>query len=294
MDYVFQFGIVWRDLDRLLLGAWLTVRLSAAAMVLGPPSSASPAPKPSGPALATPARVRAGLRRSDPEHALPRPAPAHLSRSPLAGHPPDPRARRRSWAWSSTSEPTRPRSCAPASRRFRAGRSKRDTHSDSRNGRSSVHHPGPGPESGLPGPRQPVRPRHARLQRRVRDLGRGADRGGRHHRVPQLPLVRGLPRRHRALPRHVARLPGGVRGHQPRAFLALEHVRGSDDPGIHGRRVLVPRAGGPLDSPGSPSSHSSAGARSGSALAILRVARSRELPRPAPPSPSGSSRALLC
>lgn len=35
MDYVFQFGIVWRDLDRLLLGAWLTVRLSAATMVLG-------------------------------------------------------------------------------------------------------------------------------------------------------------------------------------------------------------------------------------------------------------------
>ena len=35
MDYVFQFGVVWRDLDRLLLGAWLTVRLSAAAMVLG-------------------------------------------------------------------------------------------------------------------------------------------------------------------------------------------------------------------------------------------------------------------
>jgi polar amino acid transport system permease protein len=35
VDYVFQFGIVWRDLDRLLLGAWLTVRLSAVAMVLG-------------------------------------------------------------------------------------------------------------------------------------------------------------------------------------------------------------------------------------------------------------------
>jgi polar amino acid transport system permease protein len=35
VDYVFQFGIVWRDLDRLLLGAWLTVRLSAAAMILG-------------------------------------------------------------------------------------------------------------------------------------------------------------------------------------------------------------------------------------------------------------------
>jgi polar amino acid transport system permease protein len=35
VDYVFQFGVVWRDIDRLLLGAWLTVRLSAAAMVLG-------------------------------------------------------------------------------------------------------------------------------------------------------------------------------------------------------------------------------------------------------------------
>jgi polar amino acid transport system permease protein len=35
VDYVFQFGVVWRDIDQLLLGAWLTVRLSAAAMVLG-------------------------------------------------------------------------------------------------------------------------------------------------------------------------------------------------------------------------------------------------------------------
>ncbi len=35
MDYVFQFGLVWREFDQLLLGAWLTVRLSAMAMVLG-------------------------------------------------------------------------------------------------------------------------------------------------------------------------------------------------------------------------------------------------------------------
>jgi polar amino acid transport system permease protein len=35
VDYVFQFGAVWRELDALLLGAWLTVRLSALAMVLG-------------------------------------------------------------------------------------------------------------------------------------------------------------------------------------------------------------------------------------------------------------------
>ena len=35
MDYVFQFGVVWRDLPALLLGAWLTVRLSALAMALG-------------------------------------------------------------------------------------------------------------------------------------------------------------------------------------------------------------------------------------------------------------------
>jgi polar amino acid transport system permease protein len=35
VDYVFQFGVVWRDLDALLLGAWLTVRLSALAMGLG-------------------------------------------------------------------------------------------------------------------------------------------------------------------------------------------------------------------------------------------------------------------
>ena len=35
MTYVFQFGAVWREFDQLLLGAWLTVRLSAMAMVLG-------------------------------------------------------------------------------------------------------------------------------------------------------------------------------------------------------------------------------------------------------------------
>jgi polar amino acid transport system permease protein len=35
VDYVFQFGVVWRDLPALLLGAWLTVRLSALAMALG-------------------------------------------------------------------------------------------------------------------------------------------------------------------------------------------------------------------------------------------------------------------
>jgi polar amino acid transport system permease protein len=35
LTYVFQFGAVWRDFDQLLVGAWLTVRLSATAMVLG-------------------------------------------------------------------------------------------------------------------------------------------------------------------------------------------------------------------------------------------------------------------
>ena len=35
MDYVFQFGVVWRDFPALLLGAWLTIRLSAMAMALG-------------------------------------------------------------------------------------------------------------------------------------------------------------------------------------------------------------------------------------------------------------------
>jgi polar amino acid transport system permease protein len=35
VSYVFQFGAVWREFDQLLLGAWLTVRLSATAMVLG-------------------------------------------------------------------------------------------------------------------------------------------------------------------------------------------------------------------------------------------------------------------
>jgi polar amino acid transport system permease protein len=35
VDYVFQFVFVWRELDSLLLGAWLTVRLAAGAIVFG-------------------------------------------------------------------------------------------------------------------------------------------------------------------------------------------------------------------------------------------------------------------
>jgi len=35
VSYVFQFSTVWRELDHLLLGAWLTLRLSALAMALG-------------------------------------------------------------------------------------------------------------------------------------------------------------------------------------------------------------------------------------------------------------------
>ena len=35
MNYVFQFGTVWRELDLLLMGAWLTVKLSAGAMFFG-------------------------------------------------------------------------------------------------------------------------------------------------------------------------------------------------------------------------------------------------------------------
>ncbi|MFI5013090.1 MAG: amino acid ABC transporter permease [Hyphomicrobiales bacterium] len=35
MDYVFQFGVVWQNLDVLLDGAWLTLRLSTMTMVLG-------------------------------------------------------------------------------------------------------------------------------------------------------------------------------------------------------------------------------------------------------------------
>ena len=35
MNYVFQFGTVWREFDQLLLGAWLTIKLSAGAMFFG-------------------------------------------------------------------------------------------------------------------------------------------------------------------------------------------------------------------------------------------------------------------
>lgn len=35
MNYVFQFGFVWREFDQLLLGAWLTIKLSAGAMFFG-------------------------------------------------------------------------------------------------------------------------------------------------------------------------------------------------------------------------------------------------------------------
>ena len=35
MNYVFQFGSVWREFDLLLMGAWLTIKLSAGAMFFG-------------------------------------------------------------------------------------------------------------------------------------------------------------------------------------------------------------------------------------------------------------------
>src|SRR5258708_24249775 len=35
MSYVFQFSTVWREFDQLLLGTWLTLRLSVITMVLG-------------------------------------------------------------------------------------------------------------------------------------------------------------------------------------------------------------------------------------------------------------------
>jgi polar amino acid transport system permease protein len=35
VNYVFQFGTVWQELDKLLLGTWLTLRLSGLTMVLG-------------------------------------------------------------------------------------------------------------------------------------------------------------------------------------------------------------------------------------------------------------------
>src|SRR5215471_17257572 len=35
MNYVFQFASVWQEFDKLLLGTWLTLRLSALTMVLG-------------------------------------------------------------------------------------------------------------------------------------------------------------------------------------------------------------------------------------------------------------------
>ena len=35
MNYVFQFGTVWRELDLLFAGAWLTIKLSAGAMFFG-------------------------------------------------------------------------------------------------------------------------------------------------------------------------------------------------------------------------------------------------------------------
>jgi polar amino acid transport system permease protein len=35
VNYIFQFSFVWREFDHLLFGAWLTVRLSALAMIFG-------------------------------------------------------------------------------------------------------------------------------------------------------------------------------------------------------------------------------------------------------------------
>jgi polar amino acid transport system permease protein len=35
VNYVFQFGVVWKDIDLLLLGAWLTLKLSFLTLIIG-------------------------------------------------------------------------------------------------------------------------------------------------------------------------------------------------------------------------------------------------------------------
>ena len=70
MNYVFQFGDVWAARWDLLWGSWLTIQLSAAAMVLGLLVAVLCAlGKTMGP---KPVRWAGGrLHRGDPQHAVP-------------------------------------------------------------------------------------------------------------------------------------------------------------------------------------------------------------------------------
>ena len=111
MKYVFQFGIVWDHLPRLIDGAWLTLRLSVGAFVLGFALAVL---------LAYAAHVGTalgadrgdGVRRVHPQHAVPGAALRHLffaagDRHPLrGGHRGADRHER------SISQAMRPRSCA--------------------------------------------------------------------------------------------------------------------------------------------------------------------------------------
>ena len=98
VDYVFQFGVVWRDFDALLLGAWLTVKLSALAMVLGLIVGVAGA-------LAAASRRRCAarpgprLRRGHPQHAVPGPGPPRLPRPAVDRPPPRARPGRARWRW---------------------------------------------------------------------------------------------------------------------------------------------------------------------------------------------------
>ena len=176
MKYVFQFGIVWDHLPRLLDGAWLTIRLSLGAFALGF-AIAIAACVPADGGTAAGARGHRRVRRVHPQHALPGSALHHLllvagARYPLRGD----------HGGADRHEPQflglrdRDRSLG-----HRGGAAQPD-----RGGALARLHPAadispdhrfPGAAYGLSGACQPVRAADARLLDRVGDFRRGADRG---------------------------------------------------------------------------------------------------------------------
>ena len=196
MKYVFQFGIVWDHLPRLLDGAWLTIRLSLGAFALGFAIAVLLAFL----RTAGPRPVRAadrGVRRVHPQHAVPGPAVHHLLLAAGDRHP-----LRGGHRGAARDEPQFLGLCdGDHPLRHRGGAAQPD-----RSGAFAGLHPAPDfPQHHrlsraahrVSGAREPVHPADARLVDRRRDFGRGTDGGHQHAAVDDLPRVRVLFRRDR-------------------------------------------------------------------------------------------------
>ena len=214
MNYVFQFGDVWAARWDLLWGSWLTIQLSAAAMVLGLLVAVLCAlgktmgPKPIRWAGRT-------LHRGDPQHAVPGADLLHLlrpaARSASALSP------ERGGAAGDGGEPRRLRD------RDRPRRHRKSIRKRPDRGRPGARPARrlqvfryvvlkPALSTRLPRADEPVHPADAELQRRLGDLGAATSPPTANDLQSQhLPQLRDLHRGHRDL-------PGAVAGCSPALF----------------------------------------------------------------------------